>query len=311
MTTSDQPREAAVRSGDSLSATRVLVTGGTGFIGRGLIRGLLDAGARVHLLWWAVQDRRELPSDWAGVEWHEGDLRTASTVARAVRKADPELIFHLASAGVTDPFLPEDTALRVNLNGTLNLLRANGGRARVVMARTPGERAAMNVYAASKAAAWSFARMYVRTRGWPILGAMPFQCYGAGQPAKTLIAGAVDAALRHEDFPMTSGAQVRDWVHVDDVARGFVAAARSGRFAGETVGLGTGSGHSLIEVVERVYRLTGSRGKPLPGRLPERPGEVESQIADARVTEAAIGWRAEISLDEGLRRVIEERGRLP
>ena len=103
---------------------------------------------------------------------------------------------------------------------------------------------------------------------------------------------------------MTHGVQIRDWVHLDDVARGFRLAAESGAYEGGTVELGTGAGTSLLEVVEMIYRLTGRGGKPLPGVLPPRPGEARTQVADAGVTEAAIGWRASVSLEEGLKGLI-------
>ena len=84
------------------------------------------------------------------------DLRNLQVTARAVRQARPERVIHLAAAGVTDPFLNVNAALSHNVTGTLNLLRAcfegdGPDIQQVIVARTPGERTAMNVYAASKA----------------------------------------------------------------------------------------------------------------------------------------------------------------
>ena len=160
-----------------LKSERILVTGATGFIGRALAQRLVNDGAAVTAL---VRERPgqsrqgELPD---GVAVAEVDLRYAAGVVRAVNEADPTLVVHLAAAGVTDPVLAVHEAFRDNLDATINLLKAVAGRCPVLVARTPGEREALNVYAA-KAAAWAFARCIAAPRGWPIVGVMPFQIYG-------------------------------------------------------------------------------------------------------------------------------------
>src|SRR5690606_35695656 len=168
--------------------------------------------------------------------------------------------------GVTAPFLPADEAVAHNVLGTIHLLEASAHMAtRIVVARTPGEREALNVYAASKAAAWQFCRMAVRTRGLPIVGAMIFQAYGPGQAAHNLIPAAMAAARAGANFKMTPGSQVRDWIYVDDVVDGLLAALCRPLPAGTTVELGTGVGTSVAAVVERIYALCGSGGQPLLG----------------------------------------------
>ncbi|HEY4724053.1 MAG TPA: GDP-mannose 4,6-dehydratase, partial [Anaerolineae bacterium] len=236
---------------------------------------------------------------------HEVDLRTAGAVARAIDKIDPAFVFHLAAAGVTDPFLSPDEAIRTNVYGAIHLLRAIKGRARVIALRTPGEIEASNVYAASKAAAWQFCRMYWRTQGWPVVGAMPFQVYGPGQTPQALIPSAIEAALAGRDFPMTSGRQQRDWIYIDDVIDALIAMGKANRFDFETIEIGSGVTSSVREVVELIYDLVGRGGRPLIGALPDRPGEVETQSADADAAAAVLGWRAQISLEAGLRKTIE------
>ena len=167
-----------------LRDARVLLTGATGFLGAAVARSLLAVGARVSIFTRETADFSRLRDVLEQLDRQDGDLRTFSTVRRAVDKSAPDFVAHLAAAGVTDPLLPVEAALRNNLHGTLNLLKAVAGRSKIVVARTPGELSAMNVYAASKAAAWQFAQLYARTEGLPVLGLMPFQCYGSGQPER-------------------------------------------------------------------------------------------------------------------------------
>ncbi|HRN66703.1 MAG TPA: GDP-mannose 4,6-dehydratase [Promineifilum sp.] len=237
------------------------------------------------------------------------DLRNYQLTARALRQARPDKVIHLAAVGVSDPFLNVNTALSHNVTGTLNLLRAcfeadGMDVSQLVVARTPGERTAMNVYAASKAAAWSFCRMYARTAQWPIQGAMIFQAFGPHQPPHLLIPAALQAALAGEDFPMTTGEQEKDWIYIDDIVAGFQALLRAELLPGTTVELGTGRATRVADVVEELYGIVRHGGRPIIGAIPNRPGEAPRQIADAKQTAATINWRADLSLSEGLRKLV-------
>jgi UDP-glucose 4-epimerase len=293
----------------------ILVTGATGFIGKHLVNYLLDQKLVVTVLVRESWAGGKLPGLFSKPSRQSqpiavfADLQNYSLTARALRETSPAAVIHLAAVGVTDPFLNAQSALRHNVVGTINLLRAcfegNAIGARptqVVVARTPGERSAMNVYAASKAAAWQFCRMYARVHSWPITGAMIFQAYGPGQPASQLIPSACRAALAGETFPMTEGYQERDWIYIEDVIAGLEAILGANLRAGATVEVGTGVATSVRRVVEMVFQSTNSSGRPEFGALPSRPGEEGRQTADASATRDLIGWRSAISLFEGLRR---------
>lgn len=281
-----------------------LVTGAAGFIGSHLTRRLVQSGAGVSALVKFDDDRSRLRDVLEDIDLREVDLRTAGIVSRALDQIEPAVVFHCAAAGVSDPFLSHDEAIRSNVYGTINLLRAARGRARVIVLRSPGELEALNVYAASKAAAWQFCRMFHRTEGWPIIGVMPFQVYGPGQPVRSVLGAALRAALAGENFPMTDGEQRRDWVYIEDIVTGLLAAACANGLAGQTVELGTGVATSVRAVVSRVFELVGL-GRPLIGVLPRRPGETPEQTADADETERLIGWRARVSLETGLQRLLD------
>jgi nucleoside-diphosphate-sugar epimerase len=294
---------------------RFLVTGGTGFIGQTLVEQLLTHGHEVVLL---VREQygngRPLPMSIAqhrqSLHLVYGDLRNRQMTLRAVHKAGASHVIHLAAAGATSPFLPVSQALRHNVDGTINLMRACFGAGvncdQMLVARTPGEMDALNVYATSKAAAWQFCRMFARTESWPVVGAKIFQAYGRNQPSSSLIPSALAAAASGMDFPMTSGQQQRDWVNVCDVASGLISISLSGVEPGSSLDLGTGMTNSVLQVVTLIYRLAAKGGRPRPGRLPDRPGEVPVYRADVTTTARATGWHPSNALSEGIRVLLDD-----
>jgi nucleoside-diphosphate-sugar epimerase len=291
-----------------------------------LTRRLVELGAQVTVALCEADgpvQRAALPS---AADCRDGDVRNYGQVRRLVGAAAPEIVFHLAAVGVNDPFIAEETALRVNLHGTLNLLRAvrrhgSSQIQRLVVAGTSyeyGENNQLdpgNVYAASKVAAWAFCRMYYRAHGTPVVVARPFNVYGPGQNERALIPSAIEAALRGQDFPMTPGEQRRDFVYVGDVVEGFLVVATAGGIEGESLDLGSGQATPVREVVERIFALTSShsaglttgRGRPQVGALPYRPGIVWELVADANRTARLTGWRAKTGLEQGLEITIKAK----
>ncbi len=281
-----------------LCGEQVLVTGAAGFIGRHLCRRLMELQATVVAVDCYTPDSTEVLPGFIKMDI------TSYDELRAIDVVDPKLVFHLAAVGATDPFLPVDDALRVNVLGTVNLLKVLDGRAQVAVARTAAERNPSSPYAVSKAAAWGFCDMYARTKGWPLRGAMIFQCYGSGQSAGNVLPAALEAALSGNEFLLSPGEQIRDWVSVEDVVSGLLAVAQSELAPAESLEIGTGVGTSLRETVQMLFDLVGGKRIPSLGALPYRPGEEMRVVADSGRTERLTGWRARTGLAEGLRALV-------
>jgi nucleoside-diphosphate-sugar epimerase len=290
----------------------VFLTGATGFIGARLTARLLEAGIAVAAL--------VLPSEVAhvpeGLRAFPGDVTDASAVASAIQATRPALILHLAAVGITHPGLPAVDACRVNVAGTLHVLEAArkvGSARRIVLVGTSYEYGArrgdvgldpFNAYSASKVAAWAFARAAYNAWAAPVVWARPFQVYGPGQRARALVPAAIHAALHGEDIRTTAGEQQRDFIFVEDVVAGLLAAAVAPGIEGRAVDLGTGRLRAVRDVVARIWELTAAEGRILAGALPYRPGEVSAIPADVARTRRLTGWTARVRLDEGLSRTI-------
>jgi UDP-glucose 4-epimerase len=298
---------------------RVLIIGGTGFLGQRLTSRLVEQQAAVAVTVFendAPDVIARLPQQ---AHPYAGDVRDIDRISQIVRDVEPEIVYHLAAVGVNDPFIAEETALEVNVQGTLNTLRAvrltgcdlSNPIMRIVVAGTSYEYGSNgsldpgNVYAASKVAAWAFCRMHFRAYGTPVVIARPFNVYGPGQSARALVPAAIRAALGGEDFPATPGEQRRDFVHVDDIMDGLLAVAVAPGIEGDSLDLGTGQTTSVRELIELIFELCEGRGRPRLGALPYRPGVVWELCADAEQTYALTGWRAKTGLLEGLKHTIE------
>lgn len=249
---------------ESWANKSVLITGSGGFVGSHLCRKLVKVGAKIVGL-----DRQNLKQpDLFG--FVDGDITDSDIVLKILDFCSPTIVFHLAAAGASNPFLPEERTIMVNTIGTVNLLNAIQGNVTVVVARSPTEFNPNSSYAVSKAAGWGFCSMYSRTKGWPVVGAMIHQCYGPRQSSNNVLPAALAALRNGVKFPLSPGEQVRDWVFVDDVVSGLMSVAQSDLEPAMTVNIGTGLGTKLREVMETLYHLTGCNGCPSFGELPYR-----------------------------------------
>ncbi len=291
-----------------LHGIRCLVTGGAGFLGVHLCRRLAAAGAEVH----ATSRHARVDGEGAARWWRVGvvDLDAAR---RLLAEARPDLLFHLSGAVTAAPDLalvPE--AFESLLASTVNLLcaAAERGCSRFLVNGSltepewgHPEDVPSSPYAAAKWASSAYARMFHRLYRLPVVIVRSFMAYGPGQHPTKVVPYATLALLRGETPRIASGQWRADWIFVDDVIEGLLAAATVPNVEGRDLDLGTGRLTSIGEVVEMVRRLVGSDA-PIefdPGA--DRPDQ-RVRIADVATTRAVLGWNATTALPEGLERTV-------
>jgi UDP-glucose 4-epimerase len=295
----------------AMHSTRVLVTGASGFLGAAVCRLLHSRGAEVHGV--SRQPRADASSAPSVARWWHCPLGELEFTRRLLSEIRPAYVFHLAGAvtGVRDlaAVLP---TFEGNLAATVNLLTAAAEQSappRFVMAGSLEEpddasQPPSSPYAASKLAAWQYARMFQWLYGLSVVVPRVFIVYGPGQEdPKKLIPYVVTSLLRNESPKLSSGTREIDWIYVDDAAEGLLAAAHA-RDVTERVDLGSGQLVTTRGLVERLAALVPSAGKPLFGALPDRPME-QVRVADVAKTTRLIGWSPRTPLDGGLRRTVD------
>jgi len=301
---------------------KTLVTGGGGFIGSNLVRGLLERGDDVRVLDnFSTGNRANL--EGLDVEIVEGELRSYERVHNAVR--DTEVVYHLGALGsvprsVQDPL----TSNAVNVEGTLNVLLAarDVGVRRVVFSSstsvygssrqlptsetTPPD--PLSPYGVAKLAAEryciSFSRVYesfesVVLRYFNVFGERqsPSSQYAAVVPLFiTAIATGLPVQI-HGD-----GEQSRDFTYVGNVVDATILAAEAPEASGEAFNIAAGSPASINTIADTIASIL---GEPVTREyLPSRAGDIRDSWADLSKAERILGYHPSIGLEEGLRRTV-------
>jgi nucleoside-diphosphate-sugar epimerase len=303
--------------------TKVLVTGGAGFIGSHIVEALLQRGAGVRVFDNFSSGKRENLAAFEGdLEIQVGDLRDPQAVRSAVQGVD--LIFHLAAfVSVPQSMQDPETCFAVNVGGTVTLLEAArraGVRKAVLSSSTAvyGDTdtfptvettspTPLSPYALSKLVNEQYARLYTDVFSFPVVALRYFNIYGPRQRPDSDYAAAIPIFIRRllAGEPLTiygDGKQSRDFVFVKDVVRANLLAADS-TAAGEVFNVCTGREVTLLDLMEELSELA-PRQPEVRFEAP-RPGDIYRSLGNPEKAAAGLGFRAETSLAQGLAQTVE------
>jgi nucleoside-diphosphate-sugar epimerase len=300
---------------------RVLVTGGSGFIGSHLVKRLLAEGAQVAVMvrYANVMKNERLRDCWDRLQIIEADLRNRGALA-ALEPFRPQIVFHLAAYNhVGESFHQVEECFDVNGKGTANLLDCCQGAEQFVYTSTsevyghqPGVPFVESMcpepispYAITKYAGELYCRLRQRVGTGPAIAVVrPFNAFGPYQSSKAVVPELILNCLQGRPIRTTKGEQTREFNYVTNLVDGLLLAAKhAGSFEGP-VNLAAGEEVAIKDLVRRIAELTETRSEVSIGALPYRPTEIWRMYADGTKARELLGWRPAVSLDEGLRRTV-------
>jgi nucleoside-diphosphate-sugar epimerase len=304
-----------------MSATNVLVTGATGFVGVHLVARMLSEGCSVTVL---MRSSSVLPAEWRDrVRIVVCDDFSEKNLRRLLDRPF-EAIFHLAAYGVKPNQRDIDEIVQINMGMPAVLARLCAKwRSRMVMAgtfseyRSPSTQELLSedspleqakLYGSSKAAGGLMARAIAQSGGIGFRLLRLFKVYGAGEAPHRLLPALVSGLGKHEQVAISAGTQVLDFVYIDDVVEAMLRADAHCREKGGTAtwNVATGRAHSVREFAEQVAAAMNVDASLLGfGAIAMRKDDEPWLVGSPDRLRSELGWQPSIELESGVRAAVE------
>lgn len=304
---------------------RWLVTGGLGFIGSHFIRIVLATRPNVSIINLDAMTYAGNPANVADVADHKryrfvrGDICDRSDVERAIVGGVDALVNFAAESHVDRSILEPEAFLRTDILGTHTLLEAarHHGVKRYLQVSTDevygdvarghsregDPLAPRSPYSASKAGGDLQVLAYATTYGLPILITRGSNTYGPNQYPEKLIPLFVTNLLDDKTVPVYGdGKQIRDWLYVEDHARGILTVLENGT-PGDVYNVGGGDLRENLEVTQTLLDLCGRSYETHVRHVTDRPGHDRRYSIDSAKTHA-LGWKPETRFFDGIRKTV-------
>ncbi|OGE76530.1 MAG: hypothetical protein A3C85_03845 [Candidatus Doudnabacteria bacterium RIFCSPHIGHO2_02_FULL_48_21] len=298
--------------------SKVLVTGGAGFIGSNLTDWLINAGHEAVVIDNLVTGKRENLNPKA--KFIEVDITNYEAIAPHF--AGVEVVFHTAALARIQPSIQNPLPYNeTNITGTLNVLWAakNAGVKKVVYSASSSaygrdEDVALredmdarpgSPYALQKYVGELYCQLFSKLYGLQTVCLRYFNVYGPRQITEGAYAAVIGIFLqqRKDGKPMTivgDGTQRRDFTHIEDVVNANVLAWEKDVPPGDVINVGAGNNYSINEIANFIAGATVN--------TPERPGEYKTTLADNSKARELLGWAPTRELPEAIAQLLEQHG---
>lgn len=300
---------------------KILVTGGTGFVGASLVRRLLAEGAEVHLFVRKDSKTTRIDEVISKLHLHEVNLDDHESVRTALTLVAPAGVFHLAAVNQSYTEHPTlDDLVKTNISSSLHVMTAAAEVVTDFFVNTSsfvevGEKQhalkeddllePIELYGISRVPATLYAHALGRYHAKPFVTIRVFTPYGAWMQPGKVIYTAITKALLGETIPFTNPEVTRDYIYIDDLVEVYIRAAlKAPSLKGSTLNGGSGVAVSLEDVAKVVLAKTHSRSDVSwnnKGALYDG-GHWE---ADTSKVQEMLGWKPAHSFPDGIEKTVE------
>lgn len=298
----------------------VLITGAGGFIGANLAKTAVSRFKSIHVFVKPTTNLWRIKDILKHMHVHNVDLLKAPSVKRVLQKIKPDVIFHLAAHG---GYPNQNVFLNVvnnTINTTVNLLEAvrklefksfvhTGSSSEYGFKDHPMKETDFLdptfLYAAAKGSSTLICKSFARTYKKPVVTLRLFSVYGPLEEPTRLIPTVITNTLRRRPISMTSGKEVRDFIHVDDVIDAYYKVASCENVSGEIFNIGTGKETSIKQVLDMVFKLARKSVTVNSNLYKPRIWDTNHWVADISKAKEKLGWKPNYTLEKGLKKTID------
>jgi nucleoside-diphosphate-sugar epimerase len=293
-----------------LKGKKILVVGGNGYLGKFLVKVLRENEADIFV----ISRNCEQSNSQFTV-----DITNFDETYKVIQKIKPDIVYHLAAnISRNRDFTIYEEMATVNVQGTLNILKSlEGIDAHFIFTSSSeiyGNNASpfhenqipkpVSPYSLTKINAEMLVQTYSTNQSKKFTNLRVFNFYGESMPEGFFIPQMIQSLKKGEDFLMTKGEQVRDFLYVGDVVKALVLTAKNTSSYGETMNVCSGKGTKLSQLAAAVNTSMKTKAKIVLGAIPYRDNEVWEMIGDNSKIKKITGFEPKISIDKGIEIVI-------
>lgn len=300
---------------------KVLVTGGTGFIGTELIPKLVELGYDVYSLERYVTGRYIL-GERKSVKSVFADIRDYFAIKEIVRHIQPDVVIHLAAVSpVAYSYEHPQETIETNLTGTINLseacLREVNHFRQFLFASTSEtygngptpktEQTPQNPnspYAVSKLACEKYLIYMKSAHNFPVTILRNFNTYGRKKNTHFVVERIIVQMLRGKTVRLGDPTPIRDFLYVDDHVNSYVSCLENEKGKGDVFNFCTGRSISIEELVQKIAELADFKGDINWNTIPSRPLDIKELVGDYTKAKHLLGWEPKNTFEEGLQKTI-------
>ncbi|HDR8488118.1 TPA: NAD(P)-dependent oxidoreductase [Bacillus cereus] len=292
-----------------------LITGGYGFIGSHLARRLLNLQARIILFIRTPSNFWRLKDIIKNIETYEIDIRDRKQVQDAIKKVNPDYIFHLAAYGVNSAHTDYMHAIETNIIGTCNIIQAAklvnckkiinfgssseyGNKMEPIhenMLLTP-----VDIYGSTKAAATILAHQIASENSINLITLRPFGIFGESEEPHKIFSYIILQVLQNKDVNLTFCNQLRDYCYIENIIDACILAVENTTVQNEIFNIGSGTIYPLKHYVELLFKHLKTNSRPNYGAIPSRTNERWVPEADVQKIKNSLSWEPRINIEEGI-----------
>ncbi|MBK5350457.1 SDR family NAD(P)-dependent oxidoreductase [Bacillus sp. TH44] len=296
-----------------------LITGGYGFIGSHLVRRLLHLQAKIVLFIRASSDSWRLKNILKNIETYEVDIRDKAQVQDAIKKINPDYIFHLAAYGVNSAHTDYMHAIETNIIGTCNIIQAAkfvnckkiinmgssseyGNKMEPIhenMLLTP-----VDIYGSTKAASTILAHQIASENNINLITLRPFGIFGEAEEPHKLFSYIILQVLQNKDVNLTLCNQLRDYCYIENIIDACILAIENTNVQNEIFNIGSGNIYPLKHYVELLFKHLNNHSRPNYGAISSRTNERWIPEANIQKIKNSLSWEPRINIEEGIIKTI-------